>query len=336
VLRGESAGQIPPSHLDLNLTQVDWRQLRRWGISETRVPAGTVIKFREPSAWDRYGSYILAAVLLLLAQSGLIAGLLIQSRRRQQAEAEVLENQAELRRSFDRIRDLGSRLLNAQESERSRIARELHDDISQQTALLEIDLEQLHHAVQGDAEALTRDALIRAQGVARSVHDLSHRLHPAKLRLIGLVGALYGLRRELSQPDIVITVTHDNVPPALPEDLTLCLFRIVQEALQNANKHSRGHHVAVHLRGDLDQLTLSIADDGVGFDVDRTWRKGLGLISMQERLEAVGGSLKVISKPGAGTRLEVRVPLRTVPDLAAIHPRALDVANLDSGSNGRS
>ena len=81
----------------------------------------------------------------------------------------------------------------------------------------------------------------RAQGIARSVHDLSHRLHPAKLRLIGLVAALHGLQRELSQSDLAITFTHDNVPPTLPPDLTLCLFRVAQEALQNALKYSRAH-----------------------------------------------------------------------------------------------
>jgi signal transduction histidine kinase len=325
VLRGEAADTIPLLSGDLNVKQVDWRQLRRWGISEARVPAGTVIRFREPSAWDRYKAYILAALMLLLAQSGLIAGLLIQGVRRRQAEAQVLNNQLELRRSYDRIRDLASRLLGAQEAERSRIARDLHDDISQQMALLEIDLEQLRGVVQGQAEGLIHEALHRAQSVAKGVHDLSHRLHPAKLRLIGLVAALQSLRRELSQPDIAITFTHENVPPALAEELTLCLFRIVQEALHNAVKYSGGHHVAVDLRGGPNGLTLTVVDDGVGFDVGRTYREGLGLISMHERLEAVGGSLKIHSKPGAGTRLQVAVPLRLEPDVARLgseHRRA--------------
>ena len=116
----------------------------------------------------------------------------------------------ELRNSYERIRDLGARLLNAQESERARIARELHDDISQQMALLQIDLELLGGTAQGDAVAMADDAVNRAQDIARSVHELSHRLHPAKLRLIGLVSALQGLQREMSQSGAVITFTHDN------------------------------------------------------------------------------------------------------------------------------
>jgi signal transduction histidine kinase len=333
VLRGEAAHSIPVSSADLNVKQVDWRQLRRWGINETRAPAGTLVRFREPSVWDRYSGYILAAVVLLLAQSGLIAGLLVHRSRRRRAEDLVLENQAELRRSYDRIRDLAARLLTAQETERARIARDLHDDISQQMALLEIDLEQLSGIVQGQAAGLSHDALQRTQGLAKSVHDLSHRLHPAKLRLIGLVAALQGLRRELSQSDIAITFTHRNVPPALPEELTLCLFRIVQEALRNALKYSHGHHVSVELVGVPDGLTLTVADDGIGFEVDATWHKGLGLISMRERLEAVGGSLEIRSTPGAGTRLHVAVPLRHEPNAAEVGKTPVNVPILNSASN---
>src|SRR6185436_5568273 len=160
-------------------------------------------------------------------------------------------------------------------------------------ALLEIDLEQLAGAVSGDAESLTQDALLRAQEIGRNVHDLSHRLHPAKLRLIGLVGALNGLRRELSLQNIEIAFNHKNVPAVIPEELALCLFRIVQEALHNAIKYSQGRLVTVDLRGTASGLALTVTDDGVGFDVGANWHKGLGLISMRERLEAVGGSLEI-------------------------------------------
>jgi len=326
VLRAQTADNIPPVTSDLNVMQVDSRQLRRWGISESRVPPGTVIRFREPTMWDRYASFIIVAAIVVFAQSALIGGLLIEHTRRRQAEAQVLKNQVDLQRSYDRIRDLGARLLNAQESERSRVARDLHDDISQQMALLEIDLEQLAGVVEGDAQDLTAETLHRAQEIGRSVHDLSHRLHPAKLRLIGLVAALQGLRRELSQPAFEITFTHKNVPAALPEELALCLFRIVQEALHNAIKYSRGRKVSVDLEGGPAGLTLTIVDDGVGFDVNATWRKGLGLISMRERLEAVGGSLEIHSKPGAGTRLTAAVPVPLDPDIAATGYRRAESA----------
>jgi signal transduction histidine kinase len=276
---------------------LDWRQLQRWGISETRVPADAQILFREPGVWDQYKGYILAAIAVVLAQSGLIGGLLIQARRRRRAEA--------------RIRDLGSRLLGAQEAERSRIARELHDDVSQQTALLSIDLQLLISTDPDEPdtrEELARKALRRTETIAQTVHGLSHRLHPAKLQLMGLVPSLSSLQREFSKTDVAVTFTHRNVPDRLPFDLTLCLFRIVQEALQNAVKHGSARKVSVDLAGDPKGLTLAIADDGVGFDVNALSAKGLGLVSMQERLEPLGGTLEIHSRPGAGTRLNAFVP----------------------------
>jgi signal transduction histidine kinase len=290
---------------------VDWRQLQRWGIAESRVPAGASVLFREPGTWDRYKIYILAAAAVLLLQSGLIAGLLVQRRRRRRAERDLLDSQEALRVSYDRLRDLGGRLLHAQEGERARIARELHDDISQQMSLLVIDLGMMRGNVAPQTQALTKEALNRAEGIVKSVHDLSHRLHPPKLRLIGLVAALRDLQHEMSQLGVPVAFTHESVPTPLPAELTLCLFRVVQEALQNAHKYSHARHVSVQLRGVTEGLMLTIADDGVGFDVEEAWGKGLGLISMGERLEAVGGTLRISSKPGEGTQVSVLVPLST-------------------------
>src|SRR5258706_1004044 len=108
---------------------------------------------------------------------------------------------------------------------------------------------------------------------------------------------------------MAITFSSSGVPAALAYDLALCLFRIVQEALQNAIKHSAASNVSVHLRGDRERLVLTIVDDGAGFDVDAAWGKGLGLISMTERLEPFHGTLRITSEGPAGTRLEGRVPL---------------------------
>jgi signal transduction histidine kinase len=303
VLRGEPAESIPPVARDLNVNQVDWRQLARWGISERRVPPATIVRFKEPSALDLYKVYILGAAAALLAQTALIAGLLVLRLRRRQAEQAVRNGQAALRTSYDRIRDLGARLLKAQETERARIARELHDDIGQQLARLQIDLELMGR---GDGGDTFREVLHRAQLIGKSMHDLSHRLHPAKLRLIGLSAALESLPRELSQSGVDITFTHHDVPPSLPPDLTLCLFRIAQEALHNAIGHGRARHVSMNLHGGS-RLALTIVDDGSGFDVNTAWGKGLGLISMQERVEAIGGTFSIHSTMGGGTRLEVAV-----------------------------
>ena len=311
VLRGEPADSLPVSFANLNVPQVDWRQLRRWGISEARVPAGTLIRFREPTAWDRYHNYIVGAVLLLLTQSALIALLLVQGVRRRQAEALVHRGQAQLRASYDRIRDLGGRLLMAQEAERTRIARELHDDVGQQLALLAIDLEIIRGTepeFEIETGALLHEALNRARQVAKSVHDLSHRLHPEKLHLLGLVPALNAIQREFSLPNLNLTFEHQNVPAELPHDVILCLFRITQEALQNIVKHSAAREVSIDLIGTENDLLLTIVDDGMGFEGETAKNKGLGLISMGERLDAIGGSLKIRTRPGAGTRLEVSVP----------------------------
>lgn len=308
VLRGEAANSIPIARLNLNSNQVDWRQLQRWGIDGARVPADTLVKFREPTVWDRYRIYILAALAVLATQSVLIAGLLIQRNRRRRAEQKLRASQDALRKSYERNRDLAARLLQAQETERSRIARELHDDICQRMLLLTIALESSRA---GEGAERPTEALSIAQDIARSLHELSHRLHPARLRMIGLIPALDRLCVETSRAGIDIAYTHANVPSVLPPEIMLCLFRVVQEGLHNAIKYSDAKTLSVDVSGNGDGLTLTIEDNGVGFDVDTAWGKGVGLVSMVERLEAIGGSLDIRSHPGGGTHLEARVPVRS-------------------------
>ena len=310
VLAGTPAQDIPIETAQVRPV-IDWRQLQRWGIDPSRIPPDAQIEYREPSAWERYRVYVVGAVTVLLAQAALIAGLFIQGTRRKKAEQQVRRSEAALQTSYLQIHDLGSRLLNAQEDERARIARELHDDISQQLAVLKITLNRLGRAASHDAAAAadTAEAVKRADDIALSVRELSHRLHPARLRVMGLVDALNELNLELSHPALTITFTHQRVPSALPSDLTLCLYRIVQEALHNARKHSQARSVAVTLTGGSDGITLTIVDDGVGFEIDAAWHKGLGLISVRERVEAIGGTFAVRSSPGAGTRLEMNVPV---------------------------
>jgi len=309
VLRGQRPDDIPLAPRDLSVSQVDWRQLQRWGISEARVPAGTLVRFRETSAWQRYRPYIIGSAAIVLAQTSLIAGLLVQMKRRRQAEAQLRDSQAALRSSYERIRDLGSRLLSAQDTERSRIARELHDDVSQVMALLMMDLSLLTRAGKDETKKLSDEALKRARSVATSVHELSHRLHPANLRLLGLVAAIESLQDDVSHHALSIAFTHENVPPKLPDELTLCLFRVAQQALQNAIEHGHATRVTIDLSGGPDGLTLTVIDDGVGFDVDAAWGKGLGLISMSERVNAIGGTLSIHSTPGTGTRLNAVMPV---------------------------
>jgi signal transduction histidine kinase len=311
VLRGERADDIPVSSPNTDLDQVDWRQLRRWGLDESRLPAGTLVQFRPPSLWGQYRLYIIGAVMLMLAQSALIGGLLVQRRRRRRVERELRGSEAKLRASYDRIRDLSRRLLGEQEAERARIARELHDDISQQLAILFIELDGLRSdqlQVHG-AERLSQ-AMETAQDISTSVRELSHRLHPSKLRLIGLVAALDSLRRDLSPPHLSIAFSHRNVPAKIDQNIALCVFRVAQEALGNAVKHSDAGHISVDLTGGPSSVALTITDDWKGFDVTAPPNAGLGLITMRERVESVGGVLELHATPASGTRLTVTVPIQ--------------------------
>jgi signal transduction histidine kinase len=271
----------------------------------SRLPAGTIVTNREYSLWEQSRGYVVAALALVLAQTALIGALLAQRIKRRTAEQQLRGSETELRRSYGRIRALGARLIHAQDNERARIARELHDDVSQQLALLSIDLDTMRRT----DEPLRERALARAAAIGTSVHDLSHRLYPASLRLVGLMPALKRLQRDLAVARPAITMSFDNVPDSLPPDLTLCVFRIVQESLQNAIKHSRAQTVSVHLAGGDESLAVCITDDGVGFDVDEAMGKGLGLLSMRERLEPLGGTITVHSSPGKGTRLDVSLPV---------------------------
>ena len=324
VLRGERADDIPVSSHDTDVDAVDWRQLRRWGLDESRLTASTRVMFREPSIWDQYQRYIVSAVVLMLMQSALIAGLLVQRAKRRRVELalrvrerDLQNSQAKLRVSYDRIRHLSRRLLGEQEAERARIARELHDDINQQLAILSIELDGLR-SDQLPVQRLSR-ALETTQGISTSVRELSHRLHPSKLRLIGLVAALDNLRRDLSPPHLPIAFCHRNVPAEIDENVALCVFRVAQEALGNAVKHSDAGHIWVDLTGGPSSVALTITDDGKGFDFNSPPNAGLGLISMRERVESVGGVLEIHATPASGTRLTVTVPLQALESaLAAI------------------
>ena len=309
ILRGARPDDIAVGTVPATPT-FDWRQVRRWGIDPSLLPPGSDVQFRTPTAWEAYRVYIAGALALLLTQSALITGLLIQRRRRRMAERRLRRRETDLRKSYQRNRDLGARLLHAQDTEHARIARELHDDISQRMFLLTVELEFLDQARAEEAPAAR--ALEMAQGIATSLHELSHRLHPARLRLTGLVTALDQLCVDVSRAGVAVEFTHENVPAPLPPELTLCLFRVVQEALQNAIKYASPRHISVHASGGPDGLRLTVADDGVGFDVDAAWGKGVGLVSMVERLEAFGGALDIRSTPGAGTQLTATVSVSGV------------------------
>ena len=163
--------------------------------------------------------------------------------------------------------------------------------------------------VQGPAETVAGEAMKYADDIATSVRNLSHQLYPAKLRVVGLVAAPRDLSANSltrARPSPSHTKTFRRT---LPPDLALCVFRIVQEALQNALKHSQANTISVHLSGSSHRLAVTVVDDGVGFVVEGVGHQGLGLISMGERVEAMGGSFNVLSSPDRGTKLTVSMPV---------------------------
>ena len=209
---------------------------------------------------------------------------------------------------------LSRKLMEAQEKERAWIARELHDDVAQRMALLTIELERLGQSPPrraGELRIRIRELCARATDLDKDIQVISHRLHSSKLQFLGIVSAAGALCREMSeQHGVTIAFTHESVPEDLRQDVALALFRVLQEALTNAIKHAGVSHLSVALRGREDEIQLEIVDTGVGFDYRGVLGShGLGLVSMQERLNLVQGEFTVDSRHGHGTRVNARVPL---------------------------
>jgi PAS domain S-box-containing protein len=217
----------------------------------------------------------------------------------------------EARQTEAALRELGGRFISAQEEERSRIARELHDDLNQRMALLAIGLEQIGQDVNSPLRRRFENLQHQVQEISADIHRLSYRLHPSKLDHLGLSAAIKSLCEQLNAAGTIRVYLHQQgVPATLPKDVTLCVFRIAQESLRNAVKHSRARHVRLILKKVDHTLVLSVSDDGCGFATGPTTAfEGLGFISMRERARIAGGQLEVCSSPEQGTRVELAIPL---------------------------
>jgi len=218
----------------------------------------------------------------------------------------------EQKRTQDRHRELAARLIASQESERQRIGRELHDNLSQEIALLSIDLDRFSRMVPVNAEQARHLSQIseRVAEMSSDVHQLSHELHPSKLQTLGLVAAIRSLCLDISyQHGIEVEFSPHGAAEKCGPDAALCVYRIAQEALHNVVRHSGASRAAVTLSRDKNELYLQVADSGVGFDLRRFEHHGLGLVSMRERAWLAGGRLAIHTAPHAGTRIGARVPL---------------------------
>ena len=225
----------------------------------------------------------------------------------------------ERKRAEEALSTMSRRLIEAQEKERIRIARELHDDMGQRLALLTNELEQIQQTFP-DLDVAVRSRISEAQKntsqIATDIQSLSHELHSSKLQYLGLAAAMKGFCREFGeQQKVKIDFKSYDVPSPLSPDISLCLFRVLQEALNNSIKHSGVRHVDVRLWGTSDEIHLTVSDSGAGFDSQAAKQgRGLGLVSMEERLKLLDGKFSIESQPNRGATIHARLPLTSGSD----------------------
>jgi signal transduction histidine kinase len=308
VLNGDKPQNIPVVRND-NLYMFDWKALHRWALREKDLPPGSTVLYRELSIWERTRSIWISALLIILGLSALAAYLQFSRK--------------ELRLARDAQIQLSGRLINAQERERSRLAIELHDDFSQRLALLALGLENASEALPNSpriAKHQLQDLINSASELGADIHTVSHRLHSATLESLGLVPGVSSLCKEFTdRHGVEVDFSAENVPRIVDPEVALCLFRIVQEALQNLRKHSGAAKAEVKLIRRADRIFVSVSDQGKGFDMNDTkTNEGLGVRSMGERARLLRGSFKIHSKPGRGTKVEAAIPL---PSAAEQNPK---------------
>jgi PAS domain S-box-containing protein len=419
----------------------DWRQLRRWNLSESALPQGSIVRNKEITFWD-FKYYIIGVMTFCLAESVLIFFLVIQRRRKKSAEESLRKTEEKYRSIFDnalegifetspqgqlltvnpalarilgydspgeiisKIRDvrgqlyahpdkraefveliekqdvvlgfecellrrdgekiwasissrrvcgpdgktlyysgfmkditelkqadeasrkserilnqnanelrmLAGRLIHNQEEERSRLARELHDDIVQRLAVFAIDIGKLEGELMDQPAPVQEKLSEMKRGMIKisgDVHNLSRRLHPSILDDLGLIKAVESECANFSRREgAEIVFDHENIPTDMPKDISLPLYRIIQEGLRNISKHACADHISVSLKGTDHEVLLSVQDDGIGFDpAEIKGKPGLGLSSIRERVRLIQGNHSINSQPEKGTQITVRAPL---------------------------
>jgi signal transduction histidine kinase len=315
ILEGRPPQNIPVGTVPLVPT-FDWRQLQRWTLDPSSLPPGSNIQFRTATVWESYGRYIVGATVLFVLQLVLILQLLAHRAKRQHAEDIVLKREATLRASYEQIRQLAGRVINAQEAARESIARDLHDDVCQQLVYVSMGIASLKSSSGDIQDALTQQAFSDLErdthGMFDGIRRLSHELHPASLRLLGLAIALKTHCNEVAKRhDVTVSFTAEGDLRGLNPDVAVCFFRIAQEALRNGLEHGKARRFTVSLVRSGEDVELTVTDDGLGFDLETVRRNGtgLGLVSMEQRAHAVGAEVEVVTGPQQGTTIRVRGPV---------------------------
>jgi signal transduction histidine kinase len=298
---GGKKPQDVPTVTGPNIYMFDWKELQHWGLKESSLPAGSTVLYRERTLWERAKWVLLTGLLVILVLASLTGFLLFK--------------QKQLSLAREAHSQLSGRLINAQETERSRLASELHDDFSQRLALLALDLETVAEMIPQSPQEATGQLhrlLNSASEIGADLHTLSRRLHPATLETLGLIPGVSAFCKEFAaQQSMQVEFSHENIPRSVPPEAALCLFRIVQEGLRNSKKHSGVSNAQVGLEMAGTALHVSVCDQGVGFDLKELLnRDGLGIRSMGERARLLGGRFEIHSDPQKGTRIDAWVPIQ--------------------------
>ena len=218
---------------------------------------------------------------------------------------------AERKAVEETLRESRGKLIDAQEQERRRIARELHDDIGQQLTLLELELDQLRLQSSESLKPALDKLHRQAAEASVATRTISHELHSSHLEFLGLASAVRNLCETVTnEMSINVAFSEENVPAEMDPQVSLCLYRVAQEALHNIARHSHAHKAQIDLRRSGDWISLHIADDGIGIPADRERSVALGLASMRERVSLVGGTFTLESEPMRGTRIGATIPIK--------------------------
>jgi len=310
LLHGDAAAEIPPRTLVAGVATYDSRELRRWGIPESRLQAHSVVRYREAPGWLANQGVMAVVIAVVSAQALLVVGLTINLIKRRRAMPrdvpEVTAAEAALAR-------LSRRLIEAHEQERAWIAKAIHDDVGQQLSALTLRLQALGNedgGAQDEQRGRIRELCEQFSALEREILAISDPLY-ARLQMLGLVQSARAFcERRCGERGLGLDFRAAALPVDPPHTVALALFRVLQEAVDNVEAHAHATRVTVSLADRDGRIELEIADNGAGFDPAAAIRgTAVGLIAMRERLRAVGGTCAFESRPGAGTRIRARVPV---------------------------
>jgi signal transduction histidine kinase len=279
----------------------DSRQLQRWGLSEGKLPVGSIVLFRGETLWERTKWILLLSLFIILGLAAFVGYLLYKQKQLNISRREQTR--------------LSGMLINAHEDERRRLASELHDDFSQRLAILSVGLDTAAELLPQSPEEARQElhALLNSAGeLGADLHTFSHRLHSTTLERLGLVPGVGAFCKEFTaQQGVEVLFSHRSVPRSVPPETALCLFRLVQEGLRNVKKHSGATKAKVALEQFNGHLHLSISDEGVGFNVkDVLGKQGIGMFSMEERARLIGARFRIHSERDKGTRIDIWAPVK--------------------------